>query len=65
MLITDTAHLHFMKHMSLPPLWWLLNCNISTINDAKIIDKAIPLQAWTGPEASRRLRLPDFQTFGT
>jgi len=27
--------------------------------------KAIPLQAWTGPEASRRLRLPDFKTIGT
>jgi len=27
--------------------------------------KAIPLQAWTGPESSRRLRLPDFKTFGT
>jgi hypothetical protein len=23
-------------------------------------DKAIPVQAWTGPEGSRRLRLPDF-----
>jgi hypothetical protein len=22
--------------------------------------KEIPLQAWTGPEGSRRLRLPDF-----
>ena len=27
--------------------------------------KAIPLQAWTGPEGSRRLRVPDFKTFGT
>jgi hypothetical protein len=27
--------------------------------------KAIPLQAWTGPESSRRLRLPDFKTIGT
>ena len=27
--------------------------------------KAIPLQAWTGPEGSRRLRLPDFKTFNT
>jgi hypothetical protein len=27
--------------------------------------KAIPLQALTGPEGSRRLRLPDFKTFGT
>jgi len=27
--------------------------------------KAIPLQAWTGPEGSRRLRLPDFKANGT
>ena len=27
--------------------------------------KAMPLQAWTGPEGSRRLRLPDFKTVGT
>ena len=27
--------------------------------------KTIPLQAWTGPEGSRRLRLPDFKTVGT
>ena len=24
--------------------------------------KALPLQAWTGPEGSRKLRLPDFVT---
>jgi hypothetical protein len=27
--------------------------------------KAILLQAWTGPEGSRRLKLPDFKTIGT
>jgi len=27
--------------------------------------KAIPLQAWTGPEDARRLRLPDFKTIRT
>jgi len=27
--------------------------------------KAIPLQAWTDFEVSRRLRLPDFKTIGT
>jgi len=27
--------------------------------------KALPLQAWTGPEGSRRLRLPDSKTVGT
>jgi hypothetical protein len=26
------------------------------------IGKAISVQAWTGPEDSRRLRLPDFKT---
>jgi hypothetical protein len=28
-------------------------------------EKAIPLQAWTGPWGSRRLRLQDFKTIGT
>ena len=27
--------------------------------------KAILLQAWTGPEGSSKLRLPDFKTVGT
>jgi hypothetical protein len=27
--------------------------------------KTIPLQAGTGPEGSRRLKLPDFKTIGT
>jgi len=26
---------------------------------------AVPLQTWTGPEGSRRLRLPDFKTVST
>jgi hypothetical protein len=32
---------------------------------SKAKGKAIPLQPWTGPEDSRRLRLPDFKTVGT
>jgi hypothetical protein len=31
----------------------------------KVKGKAIPLQALTGPEDSKRLRLPDFKTIGT
>jgi hypothetical protein len=31
----------------------------------KVKVKEIPLQARTGPERSRRLRLPDFKTIGT
>jgi hypothetical protein len=35
------------------------------INNCKGKGKAIPLQALTGPEGSRRLRLPDFKTIST
>jgi hypothetical protein len=43
------------------------NCNNGVIDitwDIKGKGKAIPLQALTGPEGSRRLRLPDFKTIG-
>jgi len=33
--------------------------------DMHVKVKAMPLQAWTGPESSRRLRLSDFKTVGT
>jgi len=35
------------------------------MNCGKGKGKAIPLQAWTGPKGSRKLRLPDFKTVGT
>jgi len=35
------------------------------MTNVKVKDKAVPLQAWTGPEGSKRLRLPDFKTIGT
>jgi len=38
-------------------------CSLGAIGKGK--GRAIPLQAWTDPEGSRRLRLPDFKTFGT
>jgi hypothetical protein len=41
------------------------NINESTAPQRTENIKAIPLQAWTGPEVSRRLRLPDFKTIGT
>jgi len=28
----------------------------------KVKDKAVPLQAWSGPEGSRKLSFPDFMT---
>jgi len=38
--------------------------HVNTVLNLKY-GKAIPLQAWTVPEGSRRLRLPDFKTVGT
>jgi hypothetical protein len=38
---------------------------ISFQRDGKGKGKAIPLRAWTGPEGSRKLRLPDFKTIDT
>jgi len=35
------------------------------LNNVSSKKKAIPLQAWTGPEGSRRMRLPDLKTIGT
>ena len=33
--------------------------------EAKVKGKSVPAQAWTGPEGSRRMRLPDLKTIGT
>jgi hypothetical protein len=38
-------------------------CDIPLCCDSE--GKVIPVQALTGPEGSRRLRLPDFKTVGT
>jgi hypothetical protein len=42
-----------------------LRCTCSLDLQGKGKGKAIPLQAWTDPEASRRLKLADFKTVGT
>jgi len=40
-------------------------CEVLHTMHFRIASKAIPLQAWTGPEGSRRLRLPVFKTIVT
>ena len=32
------------------------------LHTSAVKGKAVPLQAWSGPEGSRRLRFPDFMT---
>jgi hypothetical protein len=48
--------------------WITCNVSCTSANDMYLLfiqGKAIPLQAWTGPEGSRKLRIPDFKTIGT
>ena len=39
-----------------------MRCIISQIYLVKKKGKAVPLQVWSGPEGSRKLRFPDFMT---
>jgi len=41
------------------------NCAEDALGKQYKIGKGFPLWTWTGPEGSRRLRLPDFKTVGT
>jgi hypothetical protein len=43
----------------------LIAYHLSSVPPLKIKGKAIPLQAWTGPEGSKSLMLPDFKPVGT
>jgi len=42
---------------------WTRERELASLFEGK--GKAVPLQAWTGPEGSRRLGLLDFRTIGT
>jgi len=44
---------------------YVLLCASFRNSEATGKGKAIPLQAWRGPEVSMRLRLPDFKAIGT
>jgi hypothetical protein len=46
-----------------PPLGPVLTTCVKVKGRGK--GKAIPLQTWTGPEDSRRFKLPDLKTIGT
>jgi len=63
----STAH-YFMIYVVMVivlVLLLLLLLLLVVVSAAAAIGKAIPLQAWKGPDGSRRLRLPDFKTIST
>jgi hypothetical protein len=47
------------KHSLLHPVQFIIHKSYYAVTE-KGKGKAIPLEAWTGPEGSRRFRLPDF-----
>ena len=55
--------LHYKQHCWFIPV--LTNCTCRYAIIVLVKGKAIPLQAWTGPDGSRRMRFPDFKTIGT
>ena len=57
------ADLHETWHEHHAPIEFQTKYLIHVYDHRK--DKAIPLQAWTHPQGSRRLRLPDFKTIDT
>ena len=54
----------YRKNTDMLTKWKLcINGQNTTILSHKVVKgKAVPLQAWSGPEGSRKLRFPDFVT---
>jgi hypothetical protein len=63
--IQQTQELTDVGVMAAPHILQLSMVHATGKGKGKGKGKAIPLQAWTDPEGSRRLRLPDFKTIGT
>jgi hypothetical protein len=60
---------HFCCHeREMTPRWWIMYRHytvVRTVNEHNkhgTLLKAVPLQAWSGPEGYRKLRFPDFVT---
>jgi hypothetical protein len=47
----------FTSHRSCEDVFTFVQCSVCVCKG-----KAVPVRAWTGPEGSRKLRLPDFKT---
>jgi hypothetical protein len=54
------------NYLHLSSIFFLFTRRMNVEKTAKCkIDKAVPFQAWTGPECSRKLKLTDLKTIGT
>jgi len=60
-MILIINHPYFTKHSLLGPFFKLKQL-FSVRYELEKKSKAVPLQAWSGPEGSRKLSFPDFMT---
>jgi hypothetical protein len=58
--VIRTNRMHYLLSVYLMINHYMFRAGYCSSSGGK--GKAIPLQAWTGREGSRRLRLPDFKT---
>jgi len=58
--MSDTKGKNWRNCQSRQEQFWALGGGGPPVRSGK--GKAVPLQAWTGPEGSRKLRFPDFVT---
>jgi len=56
-----TTHIMVRSSEMYTKLWLVCSLPLS-VSKTLIKGKAVPLQAWSGPEGSRKLRFPDFVT---
>jgi hypothetical protein len=66
---THTPSIHILCSLAVNIGVNLLNAELNPICHLLVLSgkgkgKAVPLQAWSGPEGSRKLRFPDFMTTG-
>jgi len=59
-MILSLIHVLFYTYLRSYPNFYVFLTVQHSIGEGK--GKAVPLQAWGGPEGSRKLRFPDFMT---
>ena len=60
--MTDVSTTGFIQNVTKQYSVWSLSKFSDFIHYSKGKGKAVPLQAWSSPEGSRKLRFPDFMT---
>jgi hypothetical protein len=62
-LLVTESYIKPKSTISIEIVFGFPSCHaIASVCFIVLLGKAVPLEAWSGPEASRKLRFPDFMT---